>query len=978
MTTTKKKLGLLMGTASMAVLGTLALGAIAYAQDAAPAAAPADDTVVIVTGQRAQLKSAQAIKKNSEVIVDSITAVDIGALPDRSVSEALQRISGLTLMRTNENRDPARLAAEGGGVQIRGLSWVRSETNGRDIFSAKNGRGLSFEDVSADLLAGVDVYKNPSADLIEGGIGGTVNLRTRLPFDQKKRIIAFSVDSNYGDLEKKAHNSYSGVYADRFQTGAGEFGVLLNYSYSDVGNRTDSISTDKRNMVNVAAAGDPADYRYIPGSLGWRQVTWSQHRTALAGALQWRPSDAWLFTLQAMTAKVDAHDLEYALGSYDGSLSTPNASYQYDEDGSLIAGTNPAAGYDADTRYTGNKKETTDIGLNFKYTPQGHFSLSGDLQYVRSFAKVVSMTAYTELADKPSISFAGLNTDSPSITVNEPSSVNDQSRYYWAAAMDHIEDNDGHQASARLDARWDFDDSSWLKYVKVGVRATDKNYTTRQSGYNWSLLSNQYWLGNANTVYITDTVNNPANSTSLQTFDNFFRGDIKVPGNVWFPAADVVSNGTAHAYDLLHQTETAGWGWTPLSDDYSTYKPGSDNQSGGINLQGEKTAAIYAVGRFAGNNLLGWNVEYDGNFGARYVQTEATADNAIFTLPSITTGCPGGAAASPTNCPDIYYGQLFATGTLTAPGTYSHKYSNLLPSFNIRVHLNDQWQLRFAASKAMVRPDLYQMTPYTSLGIAYNTDGTFNTAQTGGAFTGVGGNPYLKPITADQYDLTAEYYFNSTGSFTFDLFEKNLQNYIYTGTTQETYTSGGQTYTFNVSRQLNGFEGTVKGFEVAYQQFYDFLPGALSGLGLQANYTRIKSSGGHNTAVNIFDPNQVTNQDIGSLPLEGMSPESYNLAVMYEKYGISARLAYNYRSTYLLTTSAANINAPVWSEAYGQLDGSVFYTINSQYKIGLQATNIGQARTILDVSTPTDLSIKKRYNWVDTDRRIAVVLRASF
>ena len=404
------------------------------------------------------------------------------------------------------------------------------------------------------------------------------------------------------------------------------------------------------------------------------------------------------------------------------------------------------------------------------------------------------------------------------------------------------------------------------------------------------------------------------------------------------------------------------------------------------------------MGRFEGNNLFGWNVEYDGNFGARYVQTEATADNAIFTLPSITTGCPGGAAASPTNCPDIYYGQLFATGTLSAPGSYSHKYSNLLPSFNIRVHLNDQWQLRFAASKAMVRPDLYQMTPYTSLGIAYNADGTFNTTQTGGAFTGVGGNPYLKPITADQYDLTAEYYFSPTGSFTFDLFEKNLQNYIYTGTVQETYTSGGQTYTFNVSRQLNGFEGTVKGFEVAYQQFFDFLPGALSGLGLQANYTRINSSGGHNTAVNVFDPNQVTNQDIGDLPLEGMSPDSYNVALMYEKYGISARLAYNwrskylyttsaanvtrlaynYRSTYLLTTSAANINAPVWSEAYGQLDGSVFYTINSNYKIGLQATNIGQARTILDVSTPTDLSIKKRYNWVDTDRRVAVVLRASF
>src|SRR6185369_12996923 len=101
---------------------------------------------VVVTGIRRSLESAQAIKQTSEQIVDSVTAQDIGALPDRSVSEALQRIPGITLQRTNNNRDPARLASEGGGVFIRGLYWVRSELNGRDIFSANDGRDVSFED----------------------------------------------------------------------------------------------------------------------------------------------------------------------------------------------------------------------------------------------------------------------------------------------------------------------------------------------------------------------------------------------------------------------------------------------------------------------------------------------------------------------------------------------------------------------------------------------------------------------------------------------------------------------------------------------------------------------------------------------------------------------------------------------------------------------------------------------------------------
>ena len=109
----------------------------------------------------------------------------------------------MTLQRTNAARDPARLSAEGGAIFIRGLSWVRSEVNGRDVFSANNGRALSFEDVPADLLAGVDVYKNPSANLIEGGIGGLVNLRTRKPFDQTGQLIAGSIDYNYADLREK-------------------------------------------------------------------------------------------------------------------------------------------------------------------------------------------------------------------------------------------------------------------------------------------------------------------------------------------------------------------------------------------------------------------------------------------------------------------------------------------------------------------------------------------------------------------------------------------------------------------------------------------------------------------------------------------------------------------------------------------------------------------------------------------------------
>ena len=982
----------LMSGASVVALSVMAIAAApAMAQDATATAAakPAEDTVVVVTGQRAQLRSSQKIKKDSDVIVDSVTAVDIGALPDRSVSEALQRISGLTLERTDNNRDPARLAVEGGNIEIRGLSWVKSETNGRDIFSANNGRALSFDDISADLLAGVDVYKNPAADQTEGGIGGIVDLRTRLPFDTKKRVIAFSADSNAGDMDKKGHSSVNGFYSDRWHTGIGDIGVLLDYSIADVGNRTDSISLDKFSAETVTGHTGTV---YIPGSIGWREVTWDAKRTAASAALQWRPNDQWLFTLQYLDARSRETNLEYALGSYDGSLTSPSPSwnYQYNAQGVLMSGTNPSAGYDGDTRYELDHKNTSDTSIGFKYTPSTKLTVSGDVQYVSSTADMTSLTAYTELGSRASISFAGLQSDLPTITVNSPNNTSTESAYYWAAAMDHLEKNSGDQVAAKLDLRYDFDDNAWLKSVSFGGRVTDKHYVTRQTGWNWGLLSHQYWSvsqadATPDNPYYPPVYINTAGATgyaqnaqlpkevTFQTFGNFFHGDAAVPGNVWFPSADLVSHGTAYAYSLLKSTETAGWGWTPLAADaWNSVHPESDNATAGVNRQQEKTAAAYVEARYAGPSFFGIG-NYDGNFGVRYVSTEAEQNGGIVAVTVPSTGCTASAAA----CVPLNNFKTFASGSITNGGSTDNKYSDILPSFNLRVHLSDQWQVRLGASRAMVRPDLSQLIAYTTLTMNQNADGTPNTAATGGAYTGTAGNPNLKPITADQYDLSVENYFSPTGSVTFDIFDKNLQNYIYTGTAVQSFTSNGQTIKFNVTEQMNGYKGQIKGFEIAYQQFYDMLPGFWSGFGLQGNYTHIDSSGGHNTAVNVFDTTQVTGQ-AQTLPLEGMSPDSYNVAVMYEKYGISARLAYNWRSLYLLTTSGANINAPVWSEAYGQVDGSIFYTLNSHYKIGIQGTNLTHARTILDASNPTNLAIRERYNWVETDRRVALVLRGTF
>jgi TonB-dependent receptor len=207
-----------------------------------PTADKAGPDDIVVTGIRASLASAQALKRNSDTIVDAITSQDIGALPDRSVTEALQRVPGVSISRFAGSNDPDHFSVEGSGVVIRGLNFVRSEFNGRDAFSAGiGGQSLNFADVPAELLGSVEVYKNVTAAAIEGGLAGTVNLNTRKPFDNKGFHIGADSEANYGDFEKKWSPTGSLLISDTWNTGLGTFGLLGDVSYSRIRSRADGI-----------------------------------------------------------------------------------------------------------------------------------------------------------------------------------------------------------------------------------------------------------------------------------------------------------------------------------------------------------------------------------------------------------------------------------------------------------------------------------------------------------------------------------------------------------------------------------------------------------------------------------------------------------------------------------------------------------------------------------------------------------------
>ncbi|MFL6575474.1 MAG: TonB-dependent receptor plug domain-containing protein, partial [Povalibacter sp.] len=287
---------------------------------------------VIVVGVRRALETAQQIKKESDTFVDSVTATDIGAFPDKSVAEALQRVAGITVSRLQSNDDSTHFSAEPASVLIRGLTFVRTEFNGRDSFSADGYRGLNFNDISPELMAGVDAYKNQTAEMIEGGIAGTVNLRTRLPFDAEGQVVSLTGRANYGDRSDDVTYEGSGVYSNSWDSEVGRFGVMVNYAYSHVKTQTEGVimqrigafcsegNTDAAGHVIVAADGSipcsatpygGSDWQYLPSQVNFSQVEYDRVRHGASAALQFQSNDKrFLATLQYMDSQYDNAWLE--------------------------------------------------------------------------------------------------------------------------------------------------------------------------------------------------------------------------------------------------------------------------------------------------------------------------------------------------------------------------------------------------------------------------------------------------------------------------------------------------------------------------------------------------------------------------------------------------------------------------------------------------------------------------------------------
>ncbi len=1086
-----------------------------------PPSAP-EKNAIIVTGQRRALRTSQQIKRNADTVVDSITATDIGAFPDKSVAEALQRIPGITVNRFAATSDTAHFSAEPSGVIIRGLPQVRSEFNGRDTFSANSSRGLSWTDITPELLGGVDVYKNQTADMIEGGIAGSVDLRTRVPFDARGQLIQVGARANYGDLDKKWTPDVNGFYSNRWQTEGGEFGIMANVAYSHVKTRSQGIQYGRTAIVENGAPDWP-ELTFFPASINFLNNEYDRKRYGIAAAGQWKSnSGKVLATAQYLRSLYKNNWRERSFGDWglgpdlygfnvrtriEGPLNGPgnlsgrvpvpapgSPDFTFDSNGNFQSGTvsrdasngqfwwgNPpgTTGFGANdqggpmfpacyswgsapectfyapghpsyapevgtgSRINQNRNMTQDAALNLKWDPTNDLHFNFDGQYVKS--KVDNYDISIEMHSFADVAFDATG-DLPRIEHLPPTNVNQSAgglenpnNWYLRSVMDHLEDSKGHELALRGDGQYDFH-TEWLSSLKFGARYSDRKQLVQWSTYNWQNVANTWTDCGATHPYWN--IDSPAGGTCPATgetfkgypagfyeMDNFgtsfFGGHL---GKFPFVPFDFLND---HKADLFSQELTGvgtfipicqrdgQLGATPVELPNSCFSP---DEIADVN---EKTQAAYAMIKFGGPDALLGTIKVSGNIGLRYVGTRdesagfvryATIPGLNQTLcprvPVVTGGLQGsapipgdpdfeapptGGAFYPSFC---YLGAedlAFASGGGTSVNA-KNKFHHFLPSFNIRLDFSPKWLLRFAASKAISRPDMGLLKNFTAIGLGLPNGSDLSDSRwvlgTNGQPIGVNPfytanayNPYLRPSEAWQFDLSLENYFGNVGQFSVAAFYKNFTNYIQYGTFDEQFANGGTTRTVQVTGPANGKGAKIKGFEVDYQRFFDFLPGAFSGLGVQANFTYVKNSGVPNsglTPVGSTGGNQTNPGNAGTAlqpgSLEGLSKYTYNLVGMYDKGKVSARVAYNWRSKYLVTVVDCCVYLPVWQKASGFLDASVRYRLNDAIEFSLEGSNLLNTKTVLqqqltDVDSLEGKNILTPNGWFQNDRRFIVGVR---
>ncbi|MFV0623573.1 TonB-dependent receptor [Sphingomonas sp. ac-8] len=727
---------------------------------------------IIVTGIRASLARAAEIKRSAAQVVDSIVAQDIGKFPDPTTAAALQRVPGVQVTVGGNNEIVSPL--------VRGLGDILTTLDGREIFTS-DGRGFAFQDLPAEAIARVDVYKSNTANLIEGGVAGTIDLRLNKPFNYTDPTIAISGKLNYPSNTEKLGPQVSFLATDRWDTGIGEIGALLNVSWYDIPyNRPYNYVAERR-----AGSGSTAGI-LLPISTGGLNEYGRYQRPQANGSIQWQATPSLEIYVDglysAYRSKFSTGFYEYRLGTaqsvsdivrtdncftanvgpegFNPNATTPqNEITQQELCGFSSATFNNLEAFSS-TQAHNNRTDTWLAAGGFRFD-RDRLKANVDVSYERSI--VNNENFIVDIGKRVPTATLALTNDDNTATITAPGNpMADATGLTFINSLfqDYVRSSGGLFA-VKGDASYEV--GSILKTIEVGGRFADR-----------TALFQQVQLG----------VQPPGGSftTPITAADlplTLAPGIPQINGGAPFllPSRDYLLSNAGQA--SLRNFFGAPDG-QPAFDPTREFDVGEKSYAGYVQ-------AGYEVPFGSGPVVL------DGKLGVRYTRTDRD-----ITGTGIVSGTP-------------------------VTTTASNSDSDWLPNASARLQLGGGLQLRATYARTLARPSFGSLNPGLNYIISTNPN-----IRNGGS----GGNPDLRPQKSDSFDATLEYYWND-GYFAVAGYYRDIKDRVINGVTAEEIDG----IVYNISRPRNVGAAKLKGIEVSGQTFFSFLPGDLAGFGAFGNFT---------------------------------------------------------------------------------------------------------------------------------------------
>ncbi len=864
---------------------------------------------VIVTGVRASLVKARDNKRNAGIVLDSIVAEDLGRFPDANVADSLSHITGITLQRTR--------GGEGQYVNVRGLGPEYSivTLNGRILATDGDGREFAFDVLPAEVIHGADVFKSPQASLVEGSIGGTINLSSARPLSVPGQHFSLTGEGDYSDLSEDNGYKVSGLYSNTFADES--MGLLLSAVYNKVDVRSDAvheffINPDSPGEFDANEDGviseDESDLLGLCcTSIGARIQR--KERSAITGAFQWQVNDSFQMTVDALWTRLDAPTVGYHESYYveDSILDEGTGLHRWSDvsindhwvTDMTVAELIPEASTITEHRVV----DTMQYGWNGALQVNERLKLGADVYWSQSERKSGGKDTWVVSG------IAGSHTGFVHMNRNALPDI--------AVTLE-----DGRDLATAL-ANGELGNSDYgVHYIGLsGTDVTDEVTGMSLSGaleVEWGpVTSLDFGVSNTKRNKIRNTIENDTNGGSCQYCGNYQLTFADLGADVvrMLDLANFMRNAGGQFPDVFVTFDVAnyldalravdGTTWTDFEGnvhvhDFSALLP-ELNPVQSYDIE-EDTTAFYVQANLKRDKWF-------ANAGIRWVTTDTRAKTAVNRIVSVVDPTP----EIPTSSPDVTYSEA-------EPFSQNASYGKFLPSLNFGYWLNPDLLLRFAAARVLARPSLNQLAPTA-------TDNTLDRTYT----IFYDGNADLEPVEADQADLSLEWYFDDSSILNVAVFWKDIKNFI-TYELLENQDIGvvgligtppvSQPVLYDISRPTNGDTADVYGAEIGVQHFFD------NGFGVRANYTYVDTTA------------YIDGVNVGQL--EGVSESAYSVALIYEKNRWSAQIAADYSGEYTEVTDSvgglSQIGDPItWVTA------SVAYQLTDKFRISLEGRNLSDA-----------------------------------